>query len=384
VNKEQRMSGASTNDESSQLVSNGTEVETFSFPDLTVHVSVMMPEAVPNTPELAAAHRRVRQSIVATVMQHLTNARTSSRLPDSISTPATSTTSALSPPLPLPLPLPSNGNHSNSGANVPSNGVAGRPWQGMPLMPLVVSLLNALNGNNNNNNSNQDQQHQQQQQQQQQQHEYPFGDLSSVLNALFLRARPRPQPATEAAISALPRGPLSSDLLASAIECAICKDEFVADDIGVTLPCNQLHVFHEPCLLPWLREHHHTCPLCRHKLPFDHDLDSTASSRVQPAVAAETPRPLQQQLPQQQQPALRRSCRSRRAATTAHVVDSERDVGDDSAQRSLLTHGHGELQLDDNDAVSAATTATTEEEPKRSATGEHVDDVKRSKRRRRS
>lgn len=369
------MSGASGNDESSQLVANGTEVETFSFPDLTVHVSVMMPEAVPNTPELAAAHRRVRQSIVATVMQHLTNARTSSRLADSASAPASNNSSTSVPPPPpslLPLPLPNNNNNNsnNNNNNNNANNNGGRPWQGMPLMPLVVSLLNALNNNNNNNN-----QEQQNQQQQQQQHEYPFGDLSSVLNALFLRARPRPQPATEAAISALPRGPLSSDLLATAIECAICKDEFVAEDIGVTLPCNHLHVFHEPCLLPWLREHHHTCPLCRHKLPFDHDIDASASSRVQPSQSATAAAQASQPHQQEQQPALRRSCRSRRAATTARVVDSERDLADDAAQRSLPTHGQ--------DAVSAAAT-TADEEPKRSAAGEHADDVKRSKRRRRS
>jgi hypothetical protein len=341
------------------------EVETFSFPDLTVHVSVMMPEAVPNTPELAAAHRRVRQSIVATVMQHLTNAR-SVRLP----------IGAAPEPIVASLPIPAQDEpappvNSNSNSNSNSNG---RPWQGMPLMPLVVSLLNALSAapqqpqQHDNNNA----------------HEYSFGDFSNILNALFLRARPRPQPASEAAISSLHRGPLSSELLALALECAICKEEFAAADIGVTLPCNAMHVFHEPCLLPWLREHHHTCPLCRHKLPNADDL--AAAATASPPVSV------------QHDGAVSIVDANANAAATAIVADGAAALATPRrSRRSRRTAVAAASPVVDNDAAAASSTAAASssssgsssvqqvgDEPKRTAAGEHVDDVKRSKRRRRT
>ena len=34
------------------------------------------------------------------------------------------------------------------------------------------------------------------------------------------------------------------------------------------MPCSSAHVFHIPCLEPWLREHN-SCPVCRHELPTD-------------------------------------------------------------------------------------------------------------------
>ncbi|KAM7528835.1 hypothetical protein LguiB_032245 [Lonicera macranthoides] len=46
--------------------------------------------------------------------------------------------------------------------------------------------------------------------------------------------------------------------------CAICKDEFTAEDKINMLPCK--HYFHVECIVPWMNLNT-TCPLCRYKLP---------------------------------------------------------------------------------------------------------------------
>lgn len=259
-------------------------------------------------------------------------------------------------------------------------------------MPLVVSLLNALSGGVQQ--QPQQQQHQQQNQQQQDSDlplEYSFGDFSNILNALFLRARARPQPAAEAAISALQRGPLSSELLARALECAICKEEFAEADIGVTLPCNVMHVFHEPCLLPWLREHHHTCPLCRHKLPIADDSDSSPTP-VPDAVSASdavSVQPINDDADGAVVPRVRAQLRrSRRARRSGHpMADLIRGVDNSLVSSQTVVAAAAAAASTSPHAAATSTVAADAEdgddEQKRAAVGEHVDDVKRSKRRRR-
>ncbi|KAL0421458.1 UNVERIFIED_CONTAM: E3 ubiquitin-protein ligase [Sesamum latifolium] len=46
--------------------------------------------------------------------------------------------------------------------------------------------------------------------------------------------------------------------------CCICFEEFSDGEHGTRLPCG--HMFHEDCILRWLRGNH-VCPLCRYQLP---------------------------------------------------------------------------------------------------------------------
>ncbi|KAK4429771.1 E3 ubiquitin-protein ligase [Sesamum alatum] len=48
--------------------------------------------------------------------------------------------------------------------------------------------------------------------------------------------------------------------------CSICLEGFSDGGLGTRLPCN--HVFHENCIVRWLRGNH-VCPLCRYQLPVD-------------------------------------------------------------------------------------------------------------------
>ncbi|KAI6693183.1 hypothetical protein NL676_020893 [Syzygium grande] len=50
------------------------------------------------------------------------------------------------------------------------------------------------------------------------------------------------------------------------LDCVICKEEVAAGDQLVRLDCT--HEFHGDCIETWLRIHH-TCPLCRYKLPTE-------------------------------------------------------------------------------------------------------------------
>ena len=46
--------------------------------------------------------------------------------------------------------------------------------------------------------------------------------------------------------------------------CAVCLQEFQAEELATRLPC--MHLFHEDCVRTWLKKNH-TCPTCRKALP---------------------------------------------------------------------------------------------------------------------
>ena len=50
------------------------------------------------------------------------------------------------------------------------------------------------------------------------------------------------------------------------LECPVCMGTFREGERYCTMPCE--HLFHEQCLLPWLKERN-SCPKCRFELPTD-------------------------------------------------------------------------------------------------------------------
>jgi len=63
--------------------------------------------------------------------------------------------------------------------------------------------------------------------------------------------------------------------------CAICTEDLEEGCRVTSMPCG--HLFHAACLMPWLRQHH-TCPMCRFRLPTDER--PVACDRVRPASSA--------------------------------------------------------------------------------------------------
>ncbi|XP_060208240.1 E3 ubiquitin-protein ligase AIP2 [Lycium barbarum] len=82
-------------------------------------------------------------------------------------------------------------------------------------------------------------------------------------------AAPRRPPASKQVVANLPVTTVTDEFLTKLgadAECAICREVLVVDDKMQELPCK--HMFHPPCLKPWLDEHN-SCPICRHELLTD-------------------------------------------------------------------------------------------------------------------
>lgn len=66
-------------------------------------------------------------------------------------------------------------------------------------------------------------------------------------------AAPRAPPASKQVVANLPVITVTDEFLMKLVadaECAICREVLVVDDKMQELPCK--HMFHPPCLKPWL------------------------------------------------------------------------------------------------------------------------------------
>ena len=51
--------------------------------------------------------------------------------------------------------------------------------------------------------------------------------------------------------------------------CAICMEEYAADDMITPLSCDNKHYFHTNCVEQWIEQGKNTCPLCRQDIDKD-------------------------------------------------------------------------------------------------------------------
>ncbi|GFP81471.1 E3 ubiquitin-protein ligase aip2, partial [Phtheirospermum japonicum] len=80
---------------------------------------------------------------------------------------------------------------------------------------------------------------------------------------------PRVPPASKEVVAKLPVNTVTEQVLSKLGKdavCSICQENLIVDDKMQELPCK--HMFHPPCLKPWLDEHN-SCPICRHELKTD-------------------------------------------------------------------------------------------------------------------
>ncbi|KAH6774271.1 RING/U-box superfamily protein [Perilla frutescens var. hirtella] len=79
----------------------------------------------------------------------------------------------------------------------------------------------------------------------------------------------RVPPASKEVVANLPVTGVTEEILVKLGKdavCSICQESLIVDDKMQELPCK--HMFHPPCLKPWLDEHN-SCPICRHELRTD-------------------------------------------------------------------------------------------------------------------
>ena len=80
-----------------------------------------------------------------------------------------------------------------------------------------------------------------------------------LLNQLFNAHRTQgPPPTSEAFLNSIPKVKIEQSHVDNKVECSICKDEFARDDTVASLPCG--HLYHEECVVPWLKEHNTYVP----------------------------------------------------------------------------------------------------------------------------
>ncbi|VEN58795.1 unnamed protein product [Callosobruchus maculatus] len=77
-----------------------------------------------------------------------------------------------------------------------------------------------------------------------------------------------PPPVSKAVIDALPIVEITSEQFVAKLQCSVCWEDFLTGESVRRLPCQ--HVYHEPCIRPWL-ELHGTCPICRQNLSGEQD-----------------------------------------------------------------------------------------------------------------
>ncbi|CAM0951488.1 unnamed protein product [Alopecurus aequalis] len=96
-----------------------------------------------------------------------------------------------------------------------------------------------------------------------------FLETRTNLINLGTTTQPKVPPASKEVVANLPVVTVTEEVIArlgSETECAVCRENLVVDDKMQELPCK--HLFHPPCLKPWLDENN-SCPICRHELRTD-------------------------------------------------------------------------------------------------------------------
>ncbi|KAG8056853.1 hypothetical protein GUJ93_ZPchr0002g25502 [Zizania palustris] len=96
-------------------------------------------------------------------------------------------------------------------------------------------------------------------------------DLETALEESLqnIMVNPKAPPASKEVVASLPVVTVTEEIIArmgSETQCAVCRENLVVDDKMQELPCK--HLFHPPCLKPWLDENN-SCPICRQELRTD-------------------------------------------------------------------------------------------------------------------
>eukprot|EP01017_Pseudomicrothorax_dubius_P005782 TRINITY_DN11537_c0_g2_i2.p1 TRINITY_DN11537_c0_g2~~TRINITY_DN11537_c0_g2_i2.p1 ORF type:complete len:306 (+),score=20.91 TRINITY_DN11537_c0_g2_i2:142-1059(+) len=92
---------------------------------------------------------------------------------------------------------------------------------------------------------------------------------------------PAIQPTPAEVLDSLPTFPYDSRLFTDHTMCVICRNDYVAEEVLMRLPCNPSHYFHERCIRTWLGTNG-TCPICRKRIDGAEEFSQTEVSLLRP------------------------------------------------------------------------------------------------------
>ena len=94
-----------------------------------------------------------------------------------------------------------------------------------------------------------------------------FNNVDSILDQSFQEEGPRIKPLCKKYKDTIIVKEIDDNDIKGDLSCAICQDNFVADNRKITLlGC---HVFCTECITPWLEKYNDICPICRKKVCSD-------------------------------------------------------------------------------------------------------------------
>ncbi|CAK1542014.1 unnamed protein product [Leptosia nina] len=175
--------------------------------------------------------------------------------------------------------------------------------------------------------------------------DYVFGGeaLDAVVTQLLGQLEHSgPPPMPRDILNSIPDETVTEEQVAANMSCSVCWETFQLGETVSKLECE--HIFHKPCIKPWL-ELHATCPICRRSLlPPDQSPSNTTATTTTPNTtsnsATNNPDPPRLRPALTPRVVIRRSTHPlfRRSFQT-HTWDSPRNMSISSDSSSSITTG---------------------------------------------
>jgi len=92
-----------------------------------------------------------------------------------------------------------------------------------------------------------------------------FGGIPFVMMPQMGYRRDYHPPASQKVIDELQNITITDHHTSNGMECAVCLEALKLDEVCKQMPCHGHHIFHDQCLVPWLRQKN-MCPMCRQEV----------------------------------------------------------------------------------------------------------------------
>lgn len=116
---------------------------------------------------------------------------------------------------------------------------------------------------------------------------YSQAELDRIISQLMEQHQGNaPPPASKEDIEALPKVKVTEQMVKDDMDCVVCKEDLVVDEIATPLPCK--HTYHFECISKWL-EAHDTCPICRKSIASEEQQTNMPSNTTTADQGTDSP-----------------------------------------------------------------------------------------------